>query len=506
MQSWELFKALIREVGLYRKKLLFFLLLVAVVLGVVFLWQKYRQVEAAVELNAPETGYTNQVNLDVIITKDAEVLINNKKDNRVLKFYDNYDEVKILVFNSPGYFIQNFQAIIHLPAPATESNLRQLIYAVHGVGSNGYFMLDPETLVYQASDISPQAVLTIVADLPKGMVKASASQELQFKVGELPLRVWLYVGIILPSITIILMTFMIFKRRSAQFFLIQELSDQPPAKEPPSVVGVLLSGTVGAREIAATLVSLASRRFILIVNKGKGQFSFGKRRSGDYEKMKDLLPFEKVLLDKIFLSQAYRSTLDDVEMRIGRHIFSRKIAQFYLGVYNFATKKGYFVKNPAKVHLSYKYAGIILLFLSLIGFAVGAFAGADPKFGLIFWVGGMGAAFFIIKLSPFMPARARFGTDELKKWLAFRKYLASRKPLQAKEVLQGKFEEYLPYAIAFGVEVEWANRFLKEPFTKPDWYDSAERVITLESFVGQFFPFIGYVADNLAKSHEPTVE
>ncbi|MCL5407402.1 MAG: DUF2207 domain-containing protein, partial [Patescibacteria group bacterium] len=256
----------------------------------------------------------------------------------------------------------------------------------------------------------------------------------------------------------------------------------------------------------ATLVDLAIRGFILIINKGNGEFSFGKLRAKDIEKTTGLEPFERDLLSKIFLTPAYKSTLGDVEMRIGRHIFSRKIAQFYLGVYNFATKKGYFVRNPAKVHLVYKYMGVALLFLSLVGFAIGAITGADPKFGLLFWVGGMIAAFFIIKLSPFMPARSDLGAAELKKWLAFRKYLSSRKSLQAKDVLQGKFEAYLPYAVVLGVEVDWAHKFLKEPFAAPSWYESGEKTVTLENFIGEFFPFIGYVAENLARSHEPTVE
>lgn len=506
MQGWDLFKVLVGNVGLYKKKLLFFLIFVLFSGVIFFVWQKYRPVEAAVELTPPQSGYLDQVKMEVTVTKGAEVLINDQKNNQTLKFYQNFDEVRILVFSSPGYFIGNFQGIIHLPTPDAQ-NVRQLIYAVHGVGSNRFSVLDSQTLFYEATDISPQAILTIVADLPKGMVNPSAGQRLKFQLSELPIRVWLYVGIVLPLLAIILMALMIIKRRSAQIVFISNSLSEPPSKDPPATVGVLVSGAVGAREIAATLVDLARRGFILIVNKGEGQFSFGKKRGGDFAHMPGLLPFEKVLLDKIFLEPAYKSTLEDVEMRIGRHIFSRKVAQFYLGVYNFATTRGYFVKNPAKVHLTYKYIGIVLLFLSLLGFALGAVTGADPKFGLIFWVGGMVAAFFIIKLSPFMPARSGLGTAELKKWLAFRKYLTSKKPpLQAKEVLQNKFEEYLPIAIVLGVEVDWANRFLKEPFTKPEWYESAESTVILESFVGDFFPFIGYVAANLAKSHEPTVE
>jgi len=505
LKSWDILKALFSNAGLYKRKLLLFLIFAVVGITVGYTWQKSRGVEASVEFTPPSGGYFNEISMDVTVKENGDVFIEGKKNNKAITFYDNYDEIKIIVFSEPGYFIENFQGMINLPS-GNAKDVRQIVYAVHGVGSYETSAPNPQTLFYEVREISPQAVVTIVADLPKGMVNPNKSQELLFKIRQLPLKNWFYVGMILPLVAIILMTVMIFKRRSAQLLFVRETLSEPPSNDPPAVAGVVVSGAVDAREIAATLVDLARRGFILIVNKGNGEFSFGKRRAGDLKKLATLMPFEKVLLDKIFLTPAYKSSLGDVEMRIGRHIFSRKIAQFYLGVYNFATQKGYFVKNPAKVHLAYKYTGFAFLFLSLVGFALNALTGADPKFSLIFWVGGMVAAYFIIRLSPFMPARSKLGTIELRKWLAFRKYLVSKKPLLAKDVLQSGFEQYLPLAIVLGVEVDWAKRFFKERFATPEWYESAEDVVTLDSFMGEFLPFLGFVAQNLARSHEPTVE
>jgi hypothetical protein len=287
---------------------------------------------------------------------------------------------------------------------------------------------------------------------------------------------------------------------------IRGLLGGPPEKISPAITGVLIDGAVGSREIAATLIDLAERGYIYIVNKGNGQFSFGIRRSGDLATLPGLSDFERELLAKIFLPKTYKSTVADVEMRIGRHIFSRKIAQFYLAVYNEATRLGFFVKNPAKVHLAWKYTGVGLFFLCFLGFIIGALMCADPKFSLLFCVGGMIASSVIIKFSSFMPARTNIGDGQLQEWLEFREYLTDKKPATGIETLQGKFEEYLPYAIVLGAEVDWAKRFTKERFSPPDWYDSPERVVTLESFAQQLFPLIGYVAENLARSHEPTVE
>ena len=508
MTNWEVIKELGRQAGLYRRKALFIVILAIIGLGINFWWQRTTIADIEPQSKIP-IGSIYSDRMEIEITKDAQVFVDGKKNNQVLKFYENYDELLVIVFDSPGEYISHFKAEVTLPRDVTDKEkqqIRQRIYAVHGVGSNNSYMRDSKTLVYEASNISPQATLTIVAHLPKDLVSLSFFQKIKFDLQELPLGIWLYTAIILPFLTIIMMAFMLYKRHSEQIFHVGDMVDQPPSKAPPAVVGVLVDGTIGAREIAATLIDLARRGYLNILHKGEQEFSFVIRHGGHLEDLKEITPFEKSLLSKIFLPKSYRSSVDDIEMRIGRHIFSRKIAKFYLEVYNLATMAGYFIKNPAKVHLAYKYVGIVLFFLSFVSFLLNAVVGADPKFSLVFWVGGMVAAVVIIRLAPFMPARSIKGSQELRKWLAFRKYFVSKKTLTAKAVLQNKFEEFLPYAIVMGVEVEWARRFGREPFIKPDWYESTGRVVTLETFSGQLFPLIGYVAKNLARSHEPTVE
>jgi hypothetical protein len=67
-----------------------------------------------------------------------------------------------------------------------------------------------------------------------------------------------------------------------------------PMAIPPAIVGVLVHQKVRAREIAATLVDLAIRGDILIIDRERG-FAFGK---GKFDQR--LLGYEKILLSKIF--------------------------------------------------------------------------------------------------------------------------------------------------------------------------------------------------------------
>lgn len=507
MTNRQLLKLILKETGFYKRKALFFLMILVAGLVIYYLVINFARPKAAIEYSKfSQVSSVSEVAMDVVIEENGKVLVDNKRKNGVFHFYENYDELRILVFDSPDQFISHFTATVHLPSKTDQEKTRQIIYAVHGVGSTQAYFADSQTLVYEAYDISSGATLTIVANLPKGMVAPSLSQRIAIGIRNTPIKIWLYIAIVLPGITLILMLFMIIKRRSAQMMPVRGLLGGPPEALPPALPGVLIDGSVGAREVAATLIDLARRGFIFIINKGNGRFSFGVRRSGELEKMTGLTNFERELLAKIFLPESIKSTVGDVEMRIGRHIFSKKIAKFYLEIYNEATKAGYFVQNPAKVHLAWKYTGVGLFFVSFIGFMLGAIMGADPKFGLIFWVGGMAAAAVIVRLSPFMPARTAKGNQSLREWLEFREFLTDHRPASGVEAQQGKFEEFLPYAIVLGAEVDWAKRFSRERFSKPDWYDSRERVVTLNSFASQLFPLIGYVAKNLARSHEPTVE
>ena len=507
MTTWQFLKIAVREIGVYKRKLFFFVLLIGLGVAVYLSWYYWGAAQASPQFGA-KTPYknTNQVLMEVNVSADGRVFVDNKKQSRAINFFPEYDELRILVFDNPGRFIAYFQAAVRLPEPVSQEQIQPIIYAVHGIGFSRAYLSDPQTIVYEATDISPQATLSIVANLPKGMVKPGPWYGMEYYLTNLPVKVWLVLAIILPSLTLILLIFMILKRRAGRIFSVKKGLTLPPEDIPPALAGVLIDGTCGAREIAATLIDLARRGYIFIINKGEGKFSFGIRQSGNLATMKGLAPFEKVLLEKIFSPKTYKSTVEDVEMRIGHHVFSRRIAQFYLEIYNQATRQGYFVKNPARVHLIYKVIGVILFFLCFMMFLLGALVGADPKYGLFFWVGGMAAALVAIKIAPFMSARSSYGRQALDDWLAFGYFLRQRKKAESIEALESKFEKYLPYAIVLGAEAEWAKRFGQKPFRKPDWYDSREWGVTLEGFANQLFPLIGYVAANLARAHEPSVE
>lgn len=474
-----------------------------------YLWQTQSKNEAALQFTSlPTSSSANLVNVDIQVTAGGEVLVDGKDFSKSLKILPNSYEIRILVLDEPGVYIQNFRAIMHLPGKVQPNEIKQRIIAIHGAEHNyNAYIIDSQTLAYVASAISPQGEITIVAELPKTLLSPPLGKKIVYTLSQVPAKSYIIISIILPLLTFAVMIFMIIRRRQDQIFhLSRKINNTPPTDSPPAVIGALVDGQVGAREIAATLIDLAVRGYLYITSKGDGQFSFGKRKSLALENLAELREFERILLSKIFEAKDYKSTRQDVDMRVGRHIFSRKIAQVYLNIYDEATNLGFFVQNPVRVHLYWKYAGVGLFFLGLIGFALAAIFSPDPKFILFFWAGGMAASLVIIWLAGLMPARSITGSIALRKWLEFRNYLNLNRSVEPGANIMDKFSQLLPYAVVFGLESEWARRFLKERFAKPDWYESEDRAITLENFVGHLYPIIEYVGGSLARSHEPTVE
>lgn len=79
-----------------------------------------------------------------------------------------------------------------------------------------------------------------------------------------------------------------------------------------------------------------------------------------------------------------------------------------------------------------------------------------------------------------MPRKTEFGAREAKKaqgLLNFLKSQSTRLEFEAKEYfhlkdVQTLFEKLLPFAIAFGVEKVWMERFKSIDLKEPDWYSS----------------------------------
>ncbi|HLL81880.1 MAG TPA: DUF2207 domain-containing protein [Longimicrobium sp.] len=281
---------------------------------------------------------------------------------------------------------------------------------------------------------------------------------------------------------------------------------EPPASLTPAEAGTLIDHTAEMRDITATLVDMAVRGYIGIEERTEKtmmglftstDFVFYRRRSR--KKWSELAEHEQLYLTALF-EHATHSDESWEEVRAHAHadgdepepesrgrsgrgsesvMLSDLSQKFYVALpgirdalYTSLMERGYYRSRPDKVkNLWFALAAVVLVVC-----LVGAFIAFDST---ISWVsagalaaGGMGSAIILFIFSRIMPARTSDGARAREAALGFREFLSRvesdryRKMITSPEM----FEQYLPYAMAFGVEGRWARAFediYREP---PQWY------------------------------------
>lgn len=211
----------------------------------------------------------------------------------------------------------------------------------------------------------------------------------------------------------------------------------------PIEVGALIDESVDMRDVSSMIVDLARRGYFVIEEKKKGDFYFVRRSSneGGSKKQKDqLMSFEKKLLEDLF-SSGNRVKLKDTEM-------VTTVEEIKKMVYEDLVKEGYFPKNPQSTRTFYYVIGGLALFTGNLFLAVVAFV-----FGRV------------------MPVKTQLGSDSAMVSKSLKNFLSSQeRQLEFQAKNQVMFERLLPFAIAFGVERIWADRFKDMVLKSPSWY------------------------------------
>lgn len=217
----------------------------------------------------------------------------------------------------------------------------------------------------------------------------------------------------------------------------------------PAETGSLVDETVDPRDIYASIVDLARRGYLRIIERKEKVFLQSGVEVFDFEKMKDwnndthIQAFERELLDGIFVKKDLVN-LKELDL-------SETFETVKKQIYDSLVSEGYFPANPQKTRiLYYVLAGFAFVTGNFILFPVALIFGKH------------------------MPRKTQFGAEAAAMGRSLRNFLGSQKKqlaFQAKN--QMMFEKLLPYAIVFGVEQLWAKRFASVNLKQPNWYKSS---------------------------------
>ncbi len=207
----------------------------------------------------------------------------------------------------------------------------------------------------------------------------------------------------------------------------------------PAETGAIIDETVDQSDILATIVDLARRGYLKIDEREKKDFYLTKERNqarGD-----TLNDFESDLMDALFpIGEETRvKDLKDI---------ATELLAIQKTIYERLVDKGMFMKNPKKIRDFYAVVSSFALFTFNIPLLL---------ISLIF---GRGMPRKTIE-----GARAAHAARGLKNFLT-----SQERQLNFQGDKQLLFEKLLPFAIAFGVEKNWIERFASITLQQPNWY------------------------------------
>lgn len=246
---------------------------------------------------------------------------------------------------------------------------------------------------------------------------------------------------------------------------------EPPSDLPPAVVGTLIDEEADLQDVTSTLLDLARRGYLVIEeDRSRGFLGFGASSTFTFKRTdqpaEGLRRFENIMLGKVF------GRSDTAELESLKNKFYTAIPRMQEALYKEVVRQGFFTASPQKIRQRWIGAGVVVVVVAGIVGAIILSEFATTLQSLICvplalgWVG----VIMLIAASR-MPAKTEQGAIEAARWCAFRDYLRNIQHYTDLEQATDQFNDYLPYAVAFGLERAWVSTFSRVPGTPiPYWY------------------------------------
>lgn len=259
--------------------------------------------------------------------------------------------------------------------------------------------------------------------------------------------------------------------RDPQVGPVPEYLSEPPSALPAGLVGSLLDEKADMRDILATLIDLARRGYI-VIEEEKNESAFGLIQNSEFTFKRtdkpdtDLRSYEKRLIKGIFTGSKMERTLASL-----RNKFYTVIPQLQTDLYKEMVKEDLFAVNPNETRGRWGCGGVGLFIVGVFGFFMVAAVVESLALIMAIPIAFIIAGVATILFSNAMPAKTHKGALEAAKWNAFRQYLSNLDKYTDIENVVSRFDEFLPYTIAFGLDRLWMQRFRRvKNAAMPPWY------------------------------------
>ncbi|MBZ5568400.1 MAG: DUF2207 domain-containing protein [Acidobacteriia bacterium] len=242
---------------------------------------------------------------------------------------------------------------------------------------------------------------------------------------------------------------------------------EPPKDMTPAEAGTLLDDSLDPRDITSTIVDLAVRGYLKIEQvEIPGFFHHGK----DYvfhllkpnSQWSELAPFERVMLENIF----WGGTKTDLSSL--RNRFYTAIPVIKQDIFSALKRKGMYWLDPESA-AGYSLLGAIVC---AAPFALGQFTGVMSLFDspLLAVISIVISLVIVWLFARQMTCKTVLGARTRVEVLGFQEFMDRVDRDRIARMPPDTFEKYLPYAMALGVEHNWAQAFAGIVQQPPSWY------------------------------------
>lgn len=365
-----------------------------------------------------------------------------------------------------AYTIQSARVNLYLPGTFPTDQILATTYT-NGAESGGARVLDGSTVQFMGGPFPSGDEWQVRAQFPHVITAAPEGwQVLDDRAAQIVAQNDLYsvvagVVILIGGGLLLLVLWYLYGRDKPTIFN-AEFLNAPPDDTPPGVVGALLDERADLQDILATVADLARRGYLII----REHDVFG---TPDFERTakpdRELVRFEQDTLDALMRGMPMRR-LEDVRGSFYYHIKSLETA-----LYDEVVARGFFPRSPLATRDLYfrigKWGAVLVPTIGLVAYFI-TFALAPlalfPLFSLeLFFLALLG-------LSRVMPQRTAQGALACAKWSAFRRYLAKIEQYTDLDAAHDQFAKYLAFAVAFGLEKSWIEKFRATSAPAPTWY------------------------------------
>ena len=402
-----------------------------------------------------------------------------------LRFYDTGDRFDWRPFGRKIIApIDTSNTVINLPAEFAET---QITRESTGWDQVNIYFSDAKKVTFIATEISPGGQPEVSVTFPHGVVQGTPphwqteADSLEFWT---PILQWgsLLLGMVCLVLSLLVVMgwwYLRLRLSPSAIGKVPKYLKAPPSDLSPAVAGTLIDGKPRPRHIMAALLDMAYHG-VLNVDAAKKDPSSLLPDDDDMEPSFELCtvdqrktdhPYEETLFGKIFgYAGSEKRQLSDIRETLFMSVPEIKNQiEFEVAKKNFfvdsisATRRQYLAFGGAGVLLSLVMGLLLVVLLNRF-----TYWGGCPFFG--FTVGAialMGVGFAI-------PHKTEAGAKEAARWEAFKQYLTDMGVKDAARI-KPRFAQFLPYAVAFGIEKEFVKKFAAANVAVPKWWGKPEK-------------------------------